>query len=92
MNQLISELLLRNAVKLRREKEIIVQPGVNVPTRRRAKEMKKSFRTLVRKEQPDSMLNMARPPGHKSTISPGERTKMLFRAHLSRREAGWIRG
>lgn len=39
------------------------------------------------------MLNMARPAGHKTLPRfPSERERIMFAAHASRREAGWIRG
>lgn len=64
-----------------------------VPTRRRAKEARKSFVRNARESQAGSMLNMARPAGHKTLPRfPSERERVLFKAHISRREAGWIRG
>lgn len=71
----------------------IIQPSIAIPTRRRAKELKKSFRANARESQADSMLNMARPAGHKTLPRfPSERDRALFAAHMRRKEAGWVRG
>lgn len=59
-------------------------------TKRASKDAKKAFRALARKRQ-RSMMHMGAERFHKVPVSD-ERTKALFRAHLSRREAGWIRG
>ena len=65
-----------------------------VPTSKRiVKRAKKSFRILARGRQKASMLNMGKPAGHKTLPRfPSERERVLFAAHASRKEAGWIRG
>jgi len=71
----------------------ISQPDIGIPTRRRAKEAKKSFRRNARESQSDSMLNMPRPARHQTLPRfPSEKEKVLFAAHMKRRESGWIRG
>lgn len=84
---------LRAALGLARERELAGLPMVNVPTRRRAKEAKKSFRRLARESQADSMLNMPKPARHRPVpLVADAKTKTLLAAHARRREAGWIRG
>lgn len=64
-----------------------------VPTRRRAKESRKSFIRNARESQASSMLNMPRPARHKTLpYFPSEKEKTMFAAHAKRRESGWIRG
>lgn len=65
-----------------------------VPASKRAvKIAKKSFRRLARASQKTSMLNMGKPHGHITLPRyPSERERVLFAAHASRKEAGWIRG
>lgn len=64
-----------------------------IPTRRQAKSQRKSFVRLVRKSQPDCMLNMPVDKFHRPVpMLVGERDKRLFAVHDKRREAGWIRG
>lgn len=63
------------------------------PPASRANEAKRAWKSLARKKQANSMLNMARPAGHKTLPRfPSERERIMFAAHASRREAGWIRG
>lgn len=84
---------LRRAVRMAREKEIDGLAWKGIPTRRRAKEAKKSFRRIARASQADSMLNMGAPAGHKPVpLVADARTKVLLASHARRREAGWIRG
>lgn len=62
-------------------------------SKRAAKIAKKSFRRLARASQKTSMLNMGKAKGHITLPRfPSERERVLFAAHASRKEAGWIRG
>lgn len=66
---------------------------LNKPTKRQVKNKRKGFMANARESQAGSMLNRARPAGHKTLPRfPSERERVLFAAHVSRREAGWIRG
>ena len=66
---------------------------VNKPTRAQAKRGRISNIRQLRAEHRESMLNMSRPAGHRTLPRfPSERERVMFAAHVSRREAGWIRG
>lgn len=66
---------------------------VIIPTRRQARQVRKSFVQLIRTSQPNSMLNMPRPAHHRPVpLVNDERTKSELARHVKRREAGWIRG
>lgn len=63
------------------------------PPASRISEAKRAWKSLAKKKQANSMLNMGRPSGHKTLpYFPSEREKVLFAAHAKRRESGWIRG
>lgn len=79
----------RAAVENNREQMVALNL---VPTRRQAKSAKKSYRTLARREQPDCMLNMGAPVGHKVIAPRDALTVKHFAAHESRKNAGWLRG
>jgi len=84
---------LRRALGIARESEMAQTPFLAIPTRRRAKEAKKSFRRIARVSQASSMLNMGAPAGHQPVpLVNDSKTKTLLAAHARRREAGWIRG
>lgn len=84
---------LRYALSLQTERAMKVLPSARIPTRAQAKRGRVSNIKQLRKEHSESMLNMPRPAGHKTLPRfPSERERTLFAAHLSRREAGWIRG
>lgn len=66
---------------------------LNKPTRQQVKQKRKGFVAIAKKSQASSMLNMGQPKRHQSLPRfPSERERILFAAHISRREAGWIRG
>ena len=66
---------------------------LNRPSKRQVKNKRKSYLANAKDSQKSSMLNMPRPAGHKTLPRfPSERERVLFAAHISRREAGWIRG
>lgn len=66
---------------------------LNKPTKRQVKNKRKGFMANAREAQAESMLNMARPAGHRTLPRfPSEKEKILFAAHARRRESGWIRG
>jgi len=76
-----------------RVRESVVGVLVNKPTRAQAKRGRVSNIRQLRAEHKESMLNMPRPAGHKTLPRfPSEKEKILFAAHASRKEAGWIRG
>ena len=84
---------LRIALGIANERELKASRSLAIPTRRRVKEAKKSFRRNARESQSDSMLNMPRPARHQTLPRfPSEKEKVLFAAHMKRRESGWIRG
>lgn len=84
---------LRHALSVQRERELSSLPNFRPPTRAQAKRGRVSNIKALRAEHKESMLNMPRPAGHKTLPRfPSERERVLFQAHISRREAGWIRG
>lgn len=65
----------------------------SVPTRKKSKEARKSFKANARELQRDCMLNMSRPKHHSPVpYLVGEREKTLFAAHLKRQASGWLHG
>lgn len=84
---------LRHALSIQTEKVFKALPNFRPPTRAQAKRGRVSNIKALRAEHKESMLNMSRPSGHKTLPRfPSERERVLFQAHASRREAGWIRG
>ena len=84
---------LRYALSIQRENELRSLPNFRPPTRAQAKRGRVNNIRQLRAEHKESMLNMARPAGHKTLPRfPSERERVLFAAHASRKEAGWIRG
>lgn len=63
------------------------------PPASRISEAKRAWKSLTKKRQANSMLNMGRPSGHRTLPTfPSEKEKVMFAAHAKRRESGWIRG
>lgn len=84
---------LRHALSIQRESQLRALPTFRPPTRAQAKRGRMSNIRQNRAEHKESMLNMPRPSGHKTLPRfPSEKEKVLFAAHASRKEAGWIRG
>ena len=84
---------LRYALSIQTEKVFKALPTFRPPTRAQAKRGRVNNIRQNRAEHRESMLNMARPAGHKTLPRfPSEKEKTLFAAHASRKEAGWIRG
>lgn len=96
MNSIIQERLISVALSRKAaidRRELLARPAIRVPTRRQARQARKSFIQLVRTSQPDSMLNMPRPAHHRPVpLVNDERTRTELARHVKRREAGWIRG
>ena len=73
------------------DREEIYRVGRKVPTRNQVNRAKASWKKLV--EHGDSMMHMKpRPAGQRPVIATPARTKILFAAHLRRKEAGWLHG
>lgn len=84
---------LRYALSIQTEKQFRSLPTFRPPTRAQAKRGRAGNIRQNRAEHRESMLNMPRPAGHKTLPRfPSEKERALFAAHISRREAGWIRG
>jgi hypothetical protein len=84
---------LRYALSIQTEKQFKALPNFRPPTRAQAKRGRAGNIRQNRAEHKESMLNMPRPSGHRTLPTfPSEREKVLFAAHASRKEAGWIRG
>ena len=61
--------------------------------RSRAGQQRSAARKATRATQTKSMMNMGAPKGHVALPRfPSERERVMFAAHESRKNAGWIRG
>ena len=68
-------------------------PLTSLPTKGQLTRNRQSYKQLARRLQSSAMTNMAPPAGHRPVPTfVGKRERILFAAHASRKDAGWIRG